>query len=63
MFGDKAALKDEGRFEEYPALNIPADASFLEMLDIVNETLIEKGRRAHPASTTIAARASAELAA
>ncbi len=35
--------KDEGRFEEYPALNIPADASFLEMLDIVNETLIEKG--------------------
>jgi succinate dehydrogenase / fumarate reductase iron-sulfur subunit len=32
-----------GRFEEYPALNIPADASFLEMLDIVNEGLIEKG--------------------
>lgn len=35
--------KDEGRFEEYPATNIPEDASFLEMLDIVNETLIEKG--------------------
>jgi succinate dehydrogenase / fumarate reductase iron-sulfur subunit len=35
--------QDHGHFEEYPALNIPADASFLEMLDIVNETLIEKG--------------------
>ncbi len=35
--------QDPGHFEEYPALNIPADASFLEMLDIVNETLIEKG--------------------
>lgn len=34
---------DKGRFEEYPALNIPEDASFLEMLDIVNEGLIEKG--------------------
>jgi len=31
-----------GRFENYPARNIPADASFLEMLDIVNENLIEK---------------------
>ena len=35
--------RDTGRFEEYPALNIPEDASFLEMLDIVNEGLIEKG--------------------
>lgn len=35
--------EDSGRFEEYPALNIPEDASFLEMLDIVNEGLIEKG--------------------
>lgn len=34
---------DNGKFEEYPALNIPADASFLEMLDIVNEGLIQKG--------------------
>ncbi len=32
-----------GKFEEYPALNIPEDASFLEMLDIVNESLIAKG--------------------
>ena len=34
--------KATGRFEEYPARNIPDDASFLEMLDIVNEELIEK---------------------
>jgi succinate dehydrogenase / fumarate reductase iron-sulfur subunit len=34
---------DQGKFEEYPALNIPEDASFLEMLDIVNESLIQKG--------------------
>jgi succinate dehydrogenase / fumarate reductase iron-sulfur subunit len=34
---------DSGRFEEYPAMNIPTDASFLEMLDIVNESLIQKG--------------------
>ena len=34
--------KESGRFEEYPAHDIPADASFLEMLDIVNEGLIEK---------------------
>ncbi|MCX7868781.1 MAG: succinate dehydrogenase/fumarate reductase iron-sulfur subunit [Terrimicrobiaceae bacterium] len=34
---------DAGRFEEYPALNIPEDASFLEMLDIVNEDLLAKG--------------------
>lgn len=34
---------DSGRFEEYPALDIPADASFLEMLDIVNEGLVAKG--------------------
>ena len=31
---------EEGRFEDYPATDIPPDASFLEMLDIVNETLI-----------------------
>lgn len=32
-----------GRMESYEAKNIPAEASFLEMLDIVNEDLIEKG--------------------
>ena len=32
----------EGRFVEYKAENISPDASFLEMLDVVNERLIEK---------------------
>src|ERR1700757_2964739 len=31
----------DGRFRDYAANNIPAEASFLEMLDIVNEGLIE----------------------
>jgi succinate dehydrogenase / fumarate reductase iron-sulfur subunit len=35
---------DAGRFEIYPAENIPDDASFLEMMDIVNEQLIENGQ-------------------
>jgi succinate dehydrogenase / fumarate reductase, iron-sulfur subunit len=33
--------KTPGGFKEYAAKNIPAEASFLEMLDIVNEGLIE----------------------
>ena len=33
----------EGAFAEYPATDISPDASFLEMLDVVNERLIEKG--------------------
>ncbi len=32
----------EGRFETYEAKDIPANASFLEMLDIVNEGLIAR---------------------
>ncbi len=32
-----------GRFETYQAKGIPDDASFLEMLDIVNEGLIDQG--------------------
>jgi succinate dehydrogenase / fumarate reductase iron-sulfur subunit len=32
----------EGRFADYDASAIPSDASFLEMLDIVNETLIAR---------------------
>ena len=32
-----------GRLAEYEARDIPAEASFLEMLDIVNERLIEAG--------------------
>lgn len=33
-----------GRFETYEAKNIPANASFLEMLDIVNEGIITEGK-------------------
>ncbi|MGZ3768429.1 MAG: succinate dehydrogenase/fumarate reductase iron-sulfur subunit [Bdellovibrio sp.] len=35
--------KDQGRFVEYQAKNISEDASFLEMLDAVNEELVAKG--------------------
>jgi succinate dehydrogenase / fumarate reductase, iron-sulfur subunit len=35
--------REKGAFHQYPAKNIPEDASFLEMLDIVNEGLIEQG--------------------
>jgi len=36
--------EDPGRLEEYPAKDITADMSFLEMLDVVNEGLIKAGR-------------------
>ncbi len=36
--------KSQGRLETYEAKNIPPAASFLEMLDIVNDDLIEKGQ-------------------
>jgi succinate dehydrogenase / fumarate reductase, iron-sulfur subunit len=32
-----------GQFAEYPAPDISADASFLEMIDVVNERLIQQG--------------------
>ncbi len=35
--------KDPGRFVTYDAPGISSDMSFLEMLDVVNERLIEKG--------------------
>ena len=35
---------DAGRFEEISAPEIPVDASFLEMMDIVNNRLIKEGR-------------------
>ena len=34
---------DNGRIETYPAHNIPEEASFLEMLDIVNEKIVLDG--------------------
>lgn len=35
--------KDSGGFKEYEAKNVSTDSSFLEMLDQVNESLIQKG--------------------
>jgi succinate dehydrogenase / fumarate reductase iron-sulfur subunit len=40
----QASSADPGKFETYPAKNISADMSFLEMLDFVNEDLIKSGR-------------------
>ncbi len=40
----QAGEKDKGRFETYPADNISTDMSFLEMLDVVNETLALEGK-------------------
>ena len=51
----------QGRFAEYEARDIPADASFLEMLDIVNEARTP-GRGTHRVRLTIAAKASAACA-
>jgi len=34
--------KDKGRFVTYPVENISPDSSFLEMLDVLNESLIHK---------------------
>jgi succinate dehydrogenase / fumarate reductase iron-sulfur subunit len=39
----QAAGATDGKFVTYKADNISADASFLEMLDVVNETLIANG--------------------
>ena len=34
---------DSGRFETYQATDVKDEMSFLEMLDIVNERLVQKG--------------------
>jgi len=39
----QANASDKGRFVTYPAAGISPDMSFLEMLDVINERLIEKG--------------------
>jgi succinate dehydrogenase / fumarate reductase iron-sulfur subunit len=36
--------KDKGRFETYQVNNISTDSSFLEMVDILNEQLINEGK-------------------
>ncbi|CAG5085976.1 succinate dehydrogenase/fumarate reductase iron-sulfur subunit [Parvicella tangerina] len=35
--------KSAGKFVEYPLSNVSTDSSFLEMLDLLNESLVEKG--------------------
>jgi succinate dehydrogenase / fumarate reductase iron-sulfur subunit len=40
----QASGSSEGRFEDIPARDIPAEASFLEMLDIVNNRLTTEGK-------------------
>src|SRR5437764_823281 len=35
---------DAGKMVDYPATNVSPDMSFLEMLDVVNEGLIQKGQ-------------------
>ena len=35
--------KEKGHFQTIPVKDMPGDTSFLEMLDIVNEELINKG--------------------
>jgi len=39
----QAASNAPGKFVEYPIQNISSEASFLEMLDILNEELVAKG--------------------
>jgi len=40
----QASAKDKGRFASYTAEDVSPDQSFLEMLDVVNERLIEEGQ-------------------
>ena len=40
----QAGPKEQGRFETYEMRDIPTDTSFLEMLDILNEQLVEQGQ-------------------
>ena len=39
----QAGPKESGKIETREAKNIPIEASFLEMLDIVNQEIIEEG--------------------
>ena len=39
----QASPSDKGRFVDYEVHNISQDASFLEMIDILNDELVEKG--------------------
>jgi succinate dehydrogenase / fumarate reductase iron-sulfur subunit len=52
------SANSEGRLADYEAKSISPDASFLEMLDLVNEDLLAKGE-SRSRSITTAAKASA----
>ena len=43
--------KEKGHFQTIPVKDMPGDTSFLEMLDIVNEELINKGVQVAKSST------------
>jgi succinate dehydrogenase / fumarate reductase iron-sulfur subunit len=38
------SANDQGRFEDFPNVSISSDASFLEMLDVLNERLVAEGK-------------------
>jgi succinate dehydrogenase / fumarate reductase iron-sulfur subunit len=40
----QAGPDQPGRLEDYPASNVSEDMSFLEMLDVINESLVKQGK-------------------
>ena len=54
---------DEGRMVQYQVKDVNEHASFLEMLDVLNEQLAERTARSRSPSSTTAARGSAAPAA
>ncbi len=59
----QASAKAEGKLAEYEAKDISPDASFLEMLDIVNERADRRRGGCRSRSSTTAAKESAAPAA
>lgn len=54
----QAGPKAKGRMVQYDAPDISPDMSFLEMLDVINERLMERGKSPSP-SIMIAGKGSA----
>lgn len=44
---------EKGHFDTFEMQDIPGDTSFLEMLDILNEQLIEDGKEPLSSTTTV----------
>jgi succinate dehydrogenase / fumarate reductase iron-sulfur subunit len=59
----QAGPSAKGAMVDYPVTDISEDMSFLEMLDVLNDTLVREGKGTESPSTTIAAKASAVPAA